>query len=123
MITTEITDSILNSTKKVLGGIDPSDTAFDQDIIMSINAAFMTLNQIGVGPTSGFVIAGPDETWQDFVDNTKYLSAIPQYIYIKTRLIFDPPTNSAFSDALKKQAEELEWRLQAMVETDLREEG
>ena len=48
-------DSILTSIKKLLG-IAEDYTHFDDDIIIHINSAFSSLNQLGVGPSYGFHI-------------------------------------------------------------------
>ncbi len=41
-----MSDSILNSTKKVLG-IEAGYTPFDVDILMHINSVFTTVSQLG----------------------------------------------------------------------------
>ena len=44
------------------------------------------------------------------------LELIKSYVYIKTRMLFDPPSSSTVLDALSRQAEELAWRLTAQAE-------
>lgn len=107
--------SILDSTKKVLG-FDPDYSAFDADITMHINAALFTLNDLGVGPDDGFLIAGRDETWDQFSSDTKLLTAVKSYVYLKVRMLFDPPATSFAIDAINKQITELEWRMNVRVE-------
>lgn len=110
-----IPDSILDTTKKALGlGADYD--GFDPDIIMHINSVFFTLNQLGVGPSEGFAISGSDETWDAFLGSDLRLNAVKSYVYIKVRLLFDPPANSFGISALEKQATEYEWRLNVHVE-------
>lgn len=103
-------ESILTSIKKLLG-IDEAYEAFDTDIIIHINSVFSVLNQLGVGPKTAFRITGKDEKWSDFECPQTNIDYLKDYIYIKVRLIFDPPTNSAAADALNAQAAEYEWRL------------
>ena len=110
-------DSILDSVKKILG-ITPEYTHFDQDIIMHINSVFMTLRQLGVVPPEGFRITGAYETWDEFVDDEKYLDAVKTYVYQKVRLIFDPPTNSAHIAALENLTKEFEFRLNVEAESN-----
>lgn len=110
-------ESILTSVKKLLGP-DESYDAFDQDIIMNINSVLMTLNQLGVGPESGFNITGSSETWTDLFGERKDLSAVKMYIYLKVRLAFDPPQNGFLVDAITKQCTELEWRINIQAEGD-----
>lgn len=105
-----MSDSILTSTKKVLG-LEAEYTAFDVDVIMHINTAFSTLNQLGVGPEEGFVIHDKEAKWEDFIGEDKRLSSVKSYIYLRVRLLFDPPETSYARESFKKQYEELEWRL------------
>lgn len=110
------TQSILLTIKKMLG-ISEEYHAFDIDILTNINAVFLTLNQLGVGPTMPYHITGEDETWQDFLgDQNDILAGIQTYVYQRVRLMFDPPTNSFLVDSMRKQIEEFEWRFNVQVE-------
>jgi hypothetical protein len=108
-------NSILTSTKKVLG-IDEDYTVFDEDIIMHINSVFMTLSQLGVGSSSGFQIEDDEAVWSDFVGADLNLNAVKTYIYLRVRLLFDPPTTSFVLTAMEQQIKELEWRLNVQVD-------
>lgn len=103
-------DSILTNTKKILG-IDASYTAFDLDIITHINSVFLALNQLGIGPAAGFAIQDTTATWSDFLGTDLRLNAVKTYVYLRVRILFDPPTTSFLLDAYQKQIAELEWRL------------
>ena len=109
--------SILDDVKKVLG-LDTEYTAFDKDLIIHINTVFMILNQIGVGPYDGFTINDNSTTWTEYVNNDK-LEAIKTYIYLRVRLLFDPPTNSFLITAMENQMREIEWRLNLRGEADI----
>lgn len=108
-------DSILTSIKKILG-IDENYTIFDPDIIVHINSVFSTLNQLGIGPEAGFAIEDADPTWADFLDDDPRLNSVKTYVYLRVRLLFDPPTTSYLITALQEQARELEWRLNVQRE-------
>lgn len=110
-------DSILTSIKKLLG-ITEEYTQFDEDIIMHINSVFMNLTQLGVGPEEGFFIEDASASWDDFVDteSNMQLNAIKSYIYLKVKLLFDPPLSSAVIESTNRMISELEWRLNAAVE-------
>jgi len=108
-------NSILTSIKKLLG-IEEAYLHFDPDIIIHINSAFFNLNQLGVGPTTGFRIQDAEAKWVDFVGERLDLESIKSYIYLKTRLVFDPPQMGYLVDAIKDQIKELEWRLNVQVE-------
>ena len=108
-------ENILDSIKKLLG-IDEADLNFDQELIMHINSVFMVLNQLGVGPVGGFKIYSNEETWTDFVGARLDLESVKSYIYLKVRLLFDPPQNSFLVESINKQIQEYEWRLNVQVE-------
>lgn len=110
-----INNSILITIKKLLG-IEENYTEFDTDIIIHINSCFTTLNQLGVGPKEGFFISDKTSRWTDFIQDIIKFESVKTYIYIKVRLIFDPPTNSFVLDSLTRQASELEWRLNVQSE-------
>lgn len=110
-----ITNSILLTIKKMLG-IAEEYHAFDIDIIIDINSVFLTLNQLGVGPTIPYQITGSSEVWDDFMGDNP-IPGVQTYVYLKTRLLFDPPTNSFLVDAMQKQCNEFEWRMNIQVET------
>jgi hypothetical protein len=56
------------------------------------------------------------ETWANFVGDSLDINAVKTYIYLKVRLLFDPPTTSFAITAFENQAKELEWRLNAVVD-------
>lgn len=109
------TESILSTIKKMLG-IDPDYTNFDVDIILHINAVLALLTQLGVGPAEGYAIVDSSDTWADFIGSDPRLSMVQSYIYLKVRLLFDPPTSSAAMEATNRLVSELEWRLNVAVD-------
>lgn len=108
-------ENILDSIK-ILLGIQPSDFSFDNEIVMSINSVFLSLQQLGVGPEAGFRITGNYETWASFLGTVIDLEAVKTYIFLKVRMLFDPPQNSFLVGAIEKQISEFEWRLQVQAE-------
>ena len=103
-------DSILTSIKKLLG-ITEEYEHFDQDIIMHINSVFMILTQMGVGPEDGFTISDSTTMWNEFTNDDKKIEAVKSYIYLKVRLLFDPPASSSVMEAINRSISEFEWRL------------
>jgi hypothetical protein len=108
-------ESVLTTIKKMLG-ITADCKSFDTDIIIHINTVLLPLSQIGVGPEIPVYVKSDLETWDTVLGDHKDLEAVKTYIYLRVRLLFDPPSGGAF-DAMKRQADELEWRLN--VQTDL----
>ena len=109
-------DSILTSIKKLLG-ITEEYEHFDQDIIIHINSVFMILNQLGVGPSNGFSITDKTAVWNDFISEGTNLESVKSYIYLKVRLLFDPPTTSAVMESMNRMISELEFRLNVSAES------
>jgi hypothetical protein len=104
-------DSILNTIKKLLGMPNEYEP-FDEDIKIHINSVFATLAQIGVCPNEdGFQIEGPDDKWSDFTNDDKLINNVRSYMYLKVKLLFDPPANSVLVDSIERQIKELEYRL------------
>lgn len=108
-------DSILTSTKKLLG-ITEEYEHFDADIIMHINTVLAILTQMGVGPAEGFSIADKSARWDEFISNKLYLEPVKSYVHLKVKLLFDPPLSSAVAEAIKQMISELEWRLYTAAE-------
>lgn len=112
------TDYILDGVKKNLGlGVDYD--VFDYDIITHINSVFFTLNQIGIGP-AGFFVEDGVALWSAFLENDTNLNVVKTYMYLRVRLLFDPPATSFAITAMKEQISEFEWRLQVYAESKAR---
>lgn len=108
-------ESILKSTKKILGLAD-NYTAFDLDVITHINSAFSILDQLGVGPEGGFIIEDYRDEWGDFEVPQNQLNLIKTYIFLRVRMLFDPPTTSFLIEATNNQLKEYEWRISTFRE-------
>ena len=108
-------DSILTSIKKMLG-IEEEYEHFDPDILMHINSAFSILTQLGVGPDSGFMIMDKNATWDDFIKDEAQLNLVKSYMFIKVKLLFDPPMSTAVLECYKAQVSEYESRLNVTAE-------
>ena len=115
-MTDQMSDSIFVTIKKMLG-LEDDYTPFDTDIKIHINAALMSLTQMGIGPKEGFTISDYHEKWSDFITNEVKLGAVKDYVYLRVKMLFDPPTNSYLMDAMKQQAEEMLWRLNVQAES------
>lgn len=104
-------ESILTSIKKLLG-ITEEYTHFDADIIMHINSVFMILMQLGIGPTDGFSISDDSAVWSDFLSDVTWFESVKSYVYLKVKLIFDPPQSGTVIGSMEKLITEFEWRCQ-----------
>lgn len=113
--TSTVNSSILLSVKKMLGPSADYDV-FDPELIIYINSVFGTLHQLGVGPEEKFVITGDSELWSDFTTEGEEIEEVKSYIYLRVRLLFDPPSSSFVLSSFKEQIKELEWRLQCKAE-------
>lgn len=109
-------ESILTTIKRLLG-IAPDYAPFDPELVIHINSYLGVLNQLGVG-LSDFRITGGSETWSDFLGDTTALKLheIEEYIFLRVKMVFDPPTSSIVSSAIDKNIDELGWRIREAVE-------
>lgn len=108
--------SILTDTKKILG-LDESYTAFDLDVIVHINSVLATLNQLGIGPATGFMIEDKTTEWEEFLGTDPRLNSVKSYVYLRVRILFDPPATSYAISAMNEQIKEFEWRLNTYRES------
>lgn len=116
-------NGILTSVKKLLG-IAEEYKHFDEDIIVHINSVFMILTQLGVGPSMGFSIHDESAVWTDFIgEGDKNFQSVKTYVYMKVKLIFDPPLSSAVLESMNRTISELEWRLNVAADTINSTEG
>ena len=109
-------ESILTSIKKLLG-IEEDYVHFDADIIMHINSVLSILTQLGVGPSEGYFIKDANATWDEFITNPAKLELVKSYVYLKVRLMFDPPSSSSAIESMNQLISELEFRIIVAVET------
>lgn len=109
-------ESILTSVKKLLG-ITEDCTDFDSDIILHINTVFAILTQMGVGPEEGFSIEDKSKKWEEFISNKLYFESVKTYVFLKVKLLFDPPLSTAVMESINRMIGELEWRLNSAAET------
>ena len=109
-------DSILTSIKKLMGLTEEYD-AFDQDILILINSVLFELEQIGVKAKEGFVLSDKTAVWSDYSDDDRLLNMLKPYIYMKTKLTFDPPTSSGALDSINRIIDRFEWRINLYSDT------
>lgn len=103
--------SILADIKQLLG-VSSAEEAFDVDITVFINAAFAILCDLGIGSRDGFSITDDSEEWDDFIDESSSLTnMVKQYIFLKCKVVFDPPANSTILGAYNSSISELEFRM------------
>lgn len=100
-------ESILESVKSALG-IGNMDNAYDPDVIMHINAALLSLNELGIGDQL-YSITDSTQKWNEIAD-ANIIMAVKSYVLMKVKVIFDPPT-AAVLEATERQIKELEWRI------------
>lgn len=102
-------DSVILEDIKRMLGIAPSTTEFDMDIVSAINSAFFTLYQLGIGLHEPFAVE-EDTDWSE-LDTTVPKQVLRDYIYLKVKTVFDPPSSSFVAEAIRDRISELEFRL------------
>ena len=108
-------DSILMTIRKLVCG-DPYADHFDTDLLVHINACFSILNQLGVGPEDGFVVTDDTQSWSSYIADNYILNMVKTYVTLKVKKIFDPPLTSSVLEAMDKEINQLEWRLNVAVD-------
>lgn len=103
-------ESILTSIKKLLG-YSKEQMDFDTDIIMHINSALSRLNELGVGPIDGFSIYDDIPTWTDFIQDDPKLNDVKTFVYLKVKLVFDPPASASVIASMEREVNRLEFSL------------
>lgn len=104
-----VDDSILLSIKKKLG-LDRELKDFDPDIVMAINTAFSVLYQLGSFGNETFSISGEEQLWSQIIPDGNF-EMIKSFVFIRVKLLFDPPQSSFVLSSYKEQLKELEWRI------------
>lgn len=121
LATNILSNSIFTDIKGNLP-IQSEDESFDEEILTNINSLFLDLNQIGVGPSKLFSI-DHDTVWSEFSDDIGLLNAVKDYIVIKVKLKFDPPSSSFVQSSYNEIANKLEWRLNFYIEDKIAKEN
>lgn len=109
-------DSILTSIKLLLG-LPEEYEHFDPQITMHINTVFFDLNQLGVGPSKCFRIEDKTSVWSEFVGDSDDFDAVKTYIYLRVKLLFDPPASTAVIEAINRDIARYEFRLNVAAES------
>lgn len=108
-------NNILNDVKLAIGVTEDYEI-FNRQFLMHINSAFTILSQLGIGPVDGFFVDSKSK-WDDFFLNTNLQQElVKSYVYLRVKLIFDPPTSSFVLDSIDKQIKEYEWRLNVLID-------
>ncbi len=108
-------DNVLYTIKKLLGLPNNYDY-FDSDVLVDINMVLPVLKQLGVQLDSDLV--SDESKWEELSSSIDVLNIIKPYIFLRVRMVFDPPSNSALFDAIQKRIDELEWRINLLGEGD-----
>ena len=108
-------DSILTSIKKMLGIIETYEH-FDDVLIVNINSALFALYQIGVGEEP-FTVSGNTEEWTDLLEEIDKVPAIKDFVFLKVKMAFDPPTASNAMQAANSLLDEYAYRINAALDS------
>lgn len=111
--------SILDDIKMLLG-IPKDITDFDVALVLNCNTIFSGLTQMGLGPSTGFYIIDNTYYWSDIIEDEVNLHNIKTYMYLKVKLLFDPPANATLINSIESQINELEWRISLELESNRR---
>lgn len=102
--------SILGEIKEQLG-LGAEAVGFNPELVLHINAVLSDMNQLGLGPDDGFEITGPDEEWEDFLGNDPRYNNAKTLMFLRIKMLFDPPQVGYLLTAYEKMIDKAEWRL------------
>lgn len=109
--------SILEDIKKMCS-VAPDDDSFDAEFILHINSVLSTLEQVGIGMEGGFWVDDAAATWDEFIGVDPRFNAVKGYVFLRVKILFDPPQTAHLLSAYERQIKELEWRLNVASETN-----
>lgn len=101
-------DTILTTIKLMLG-LDPNYNPFDTEVVVHINSALNVLYQLGL--SNHPLVINQSTTWGDLFGSRTDLEAVKTWIYLKVKILFDPPTSATVLEAFQREVKELEWRI------------
>jgi hypothetical protein len=109
-------ESILGTIKEMLGYSSDANIPFEKEIIMHINTAFSRLTALGLGPTSGFSISDSSSVWGDIIPEGMNLENVKTFVFLKVKILFDPPTSSSALETMKEELKVCEFDVQMEVD-------
>ena len=104
------TQSILDTVRGAMGLVE-DDSSFDHELIIHINSHLATLYQNGV--VLPITVKDSGTLWSELKDESKnndMFEQIKTYIFLRTKLLFDPPPPKT-ANYMNEAATELLWRL------------
>ena len=101
---------------KAVNDIEPSDTAFDTELLLYINSVLWTLNQLGVGYADSPAKIQSSTEWSEVLSDRGDLETVKTYVGLKVKLMFDLTGTSYVIAAIEKQCSEMEWRMEVYPE-------
>ena len=117
MTATVLEDSILKTISKLLD-VQTDEDYFDPNLAVLINDALNRLCQLGVGPSKPFRIVTGLETWNDFMPDISIFESVKEFIHLRVKLMFDPPSSGFVTNSIEARLNELEWTLCTFAENN-----
>lgn len=115
--------SILETVRGAMG-LDTEDDSFDFELLLHINNALAVLHQNAVGVP--FTVKDSLATWEELkdplqIEGNKMFESVKQYVFLRTKILFDPPPPSTIK-YMSEAADEILWRLRESYDLPLSEE-
>ena len=107
--------TIFSDVKKLLA-VSEDDNSFDLDIEIAINTSLNALSQIGACDKDAQISANDETEWSTIFTDGPLMNMCKNYVYIKARSLFDPPTSSIVASALNSNLDEISWRIRIALE-------
>lgn len=110
---------VLADVKDILN-VSKDDDGFDAELLTDINSSMAAFSQVGtIAPIQ---LIDADTDWDTVLspdDKKKNETSVllKQYVYLKTKVLFDPPQPTTLS-AMNEAAKELLWRSEQLLTPD-----
>lgn len=115
-------DSIYESVVDALGqNVDSSADAFKTEVLMHVNAALGILVQAGCGRDT--YVSDSTTLWDDFFGTSGSKGMAKNFVFTRTKMLFDPPSSAQSLKAMQANLDELIWRIEINEGGEDTEEG
>lgn len=103
-------ENILITIKRNMTGMTPENHDFDSEILDHINTYIRFLHRLGIGKDNFYATA--ESMWSDLLgEDVTYYNDAKDYIMLKIKHWWDPPTVGAAVNAIEEALKELEFNL------------
>jgi hypothetical protein len=100
--------TVLEETKQYLG-VELDSTEFNLELLSILNSRLQVMRQLGYGND---VIISKDSPWSEVITlDSSSISLLKEYMFVSTKIDFDPNGSANILAFLKEKKAEIEYRI------------